>query len=112
MSKPIDLTPQSFETEVLKSDIPVLVDFWAPWCGPCRAMAPVLEDLAENLNGKLKIAKLDVDNPNNQALAGLFQIQSIPNLKVFKNGKIVKDFIGFRPKEVFEAELNSFLETN
>lgn len=103
--KPIELTTENFEQEVLKSDLPILVDFWAPWCGPCRMMAPVLDDLAVELDGKIRIAKLDVDNPANQELAIKYQIQSIPALKLFKSGQVTKDFIGFREKETFTQDL-------
>lgn len=105
MSKPINVTNQDFETEVLKSSTPVLVDFWAPWCGPCQAMAPILEELAAKYEGKLKIAKLNTDVPENQGLAMEYQIQSIPNMKLFKDGKVVAEYIGYRPKEMFEGEL-------
>ncbi len=105
MSKVIILTRENFEAEVLKSNLPILVDFWAPWCGPCRMMAPVLDELSEELAGKAKIAKLDVEDPNHQDLAMQYNIQSIPNMKLFKGGKVAKDFIGFRPKEVFKEEL-------
>lgn len=107
--KPIELTGATFESEVLKSELPVLVDFWAPWCGPCRMMAPVLDDLAVEFDGKLKIAKLDVDNQENQELAMKYQIQSIPALKLFKNGQVVKDFVGFREKNTFAGELKESL---
>lgn len=100
----------NFRDEVIKSDLPVLVDFWAPWCGPCRMMAPVLESLANNFNGKLKIVKVDTEDSNNRELAYEYQIQSIPNMKLFKNGKVVQDFIGFRPEHVFTSELNTFLK--
>lgn len=110
MSKPIELTPANFENEVVKSDTPTLVDFWAPWCMPCRMMAPVLEEMAEKFYGKFKIAKLNTEEPQNQSLAMMFQIQSIPNMKVFKDGKIVHEFIGFRPKEVFEKEISELIE--
>ncbi len=109
MSKVINLTHETFEQEVLKSDTPVLVDFWAPWCAPCRMMAPVLDELSEELAGKLKIAKLDVENPDHEELAMQYNIQSIPNMKLFKEGKVAKDFIGFRPKEIFADELKAEL---
>lgn len=110
MSNPVNVKGKvNFESEVLKSELPVLVDFWAPWCGPCQMMAPVLEELAAELDGKLKIVKVDTDESENQVLAMDYMIQSIPNLKLFKNGKVVKDFVGFRPKEVFAQELNSEL---
>lgn len=110
MSKPIDLTPKNFEGEVIKSDIPVLVDFWAPWCMPCRMMAPVLEAVAEKFDGKFKVAKLNTEEAENQNLAMIYQIQSIPNMKVFKSGKIVHEFVGFRPQETFEKEIEELIE--
>jgi len=105
MAKIIEITNQNFETEVLQSDIPVLVDFWAPWCQPCLMMAPALEELSEEFSGKLKIGKLNTEISEHQSLSIQYQIQSIPNMKLFKNGKIVKEFIGFRPKEIFKLEL-------
>ena len=107
MSKAIELTKENFEKEVLNSETPVLVDFWAPWCMPCRMMGPILDDLAAELSGKLKIGKVDTENPENTELAMQFEIQSIPNMKLFKNGKIVKEFVGMRAKEQFKAELGS-----
>ena len=106
MSQPINVNGKAnFETEVLKSEIPVLVDFWAPWCGPCLMMAPVLEELAKDFEGKLKIVKVDTEQPDNQVLAMEYMIQSIPNLKLFKEGKVIKDFVGYRPKEQFAQEI-------
>ena len=110
MSNPININGKvNFETEVLKSKLPVLVDFWAPWCGPCQMMAPVLEELAVDLGEKLKIAKVDTDQTDNQVLAMDYQIASIPNMKLFKDGKIIKDFVGYRSKDQFKKELEALL---
>ena len=109
MAKTIEITSRDFEKEVLQSDIPVLVDFWAPWCQPCLMMAPILEELSEELEGKLKIGKLNTEIPENQMLAVQYQIQSIPNMKLFKNGEIIQEFIGLRAKQIFKQELESVL---
>jgi thioredoxin 1 len=109
MSSPINVNGnQNFKTEVLESTLPVLVDFWAPWCGPCQMMAPVLEELANELDGKLKVVKLDTDMPENQQLAIDHNIRSIPNLKIFVGGKVVRDLIGYRPKEMLLSEVSEF----
>ncbi len=105
----IDLTKQNFKKEVLQSTTPVLVDFWAPWCQPCLMMVPILEELSEEFNGRLKIVRLDTEIPENQILAIQYQIQNIPNMKLFKNGKVVKEFVGLREKEIFRAELEAEL---
>ena len=107
MSQTIEITNQNFKEEVLDSDIPVLVDFWAPWCQPCLMMAPALEELADSLKGKVKIAKVNTEIPENQQLAVQYQIQSIPNMKLFKNGQVVKEFIGLRPKQMLKTELEA-----
>ena len=105
----LEINASQFEQEVLKSEIPVLVDFWAPWCAPCRMMAPVLEELAQELDGRLKICKVNTEEPENQMLAMRYQIQSIPNMKLFKNGEVAQDFIGFRPKEQFMQDLEGLV---
>lgn len=110
MSKVVELNEKNFNQEVLESGMPVLVDFWAPWCGPCRMMAPVLDELSVELDGKLKIAKLDVENPAHQQLAMTYGIQSIPNLKLFKSGKVENEFVGFKPKEALAAEISEALK--
>ena len=107
MAQATDVTEDSFKTEVLESDIPVLVDFWAAWCGPCRAVAPVLEQIAEEQDGKLRIAKLNVDeNPN---IAAEYRITSIPAMKVFHNGEVATTIIGAKPKQALEQDLAEYL---
>jgi thioredoxin 1 len=96
MSKPAEVTDSTFETEVLKSDKPVLVDFWAPWCGPCRMVAPVVEELSDEYSDKVKFLKLNTDDNMNTAAA--YGIRSIPTLLMFKGGQPVEQIIGFRPK--------------
>jgi thioredoxin 1 len=96
MSKPTDVTDGTFEAEVLKSDKPVLVDFWAPWCGPCRMVSPLVEELAEEYGGKVKFLKLNTDD--NVNTAATYGIRSIPTLLIFKGGQPVDQIIGFRPK--------------
>ena len=109
MSKVIELTDKDFNEKVLQSKLPFLVDFWTPWCQPCLMMAPILEELSEELSAKLKIGKLNAAVSAHQTLAAQYNIQSIPNMKLFKEGKIIKEFIGLRPKEVFKAELEKEL---
>ena len=97
------LTKENFETEVLKSDIPVLVDFWATWCGPCMMLSPVIAELAEELEGKVKVGKVNVDEQNELAMQ--YRVASIPTLLLFKNGELVKTSVGFMPKNDIIANL-------
>lgn len=109
-NKVMDLSGRDqFNAEVISSELPVLVDFWAPWCMPCRMMAPILEQLSEQMDGKLKVAKVDTDEPENQVLAMEYQIQSIPNMKLFKGGKVVGEFIGMRNLGMLTSEINQVL---
>jgi thioredoxin 1 len=94
--KPVEITDANFQKEVLNSDKPVLVDFWAVWCAPCKMVAPVVEELAKEYDGKLKVGKLDVDN--NPEVSMKYGIRSIPTLMVFKGGKVVEQIIGAVPK--------------
>jgi len=96
-------TDQNFDQEVLKNEGVVLVDFWAPWCGPCLAMGPVIEELAKELDGKIKVGKINVDE--NSKTAQDFAIMSIPALKIFKGGKVVQEFVGMQAKEVLKEAL-------
>ncbi len=109
MSKALEITKNDFEKEVLQSDLPVLVDFWAPWCMPCRMMAPTLDELSSEMEGKVKIVKVDTENGENQDLALKYQIQSIPNMKLFKDGKVVAEFVGLRNKEDLKADISAFI---
>lgn len=109
MSKAQELTIANFKEEVLESSVPVLVDFWAPWCMPCQMMAPVLDELAGEMEGKVKIAKVNTEDGENQSLAIEYQIQSIPNMKLFKNGQVVAEFIGLRNKESLKGDLAAHL---
>ena len=109
MSKALDLNGKNFEAEVLNSESPVLVDFWASWCMPCKMMSPVLDELAAEMDGKVKVVKINTGEEENQELASKYNIQSIPNLKVFKGGEIVGEFVGMKSKASLKADLEKLL---
>lgn len=105
--KPVEVTDSNFQTEVLESQTPVLVDFWAEWCGPCKMIAPVVEELAKEYSGKLKVGKVDVDS--NQQTPMQFGIRSIPTLLIFKNGKVVDQIVGAVPKRMLVEKVSKHL---
>ena len=99
----IQLNEQNFEQEVSRADLPVLVDFWASWCGPCRMLSPVIAEIAEEYAGKVKVGKVNVDEQPN--LANRYGIASIPTVMLFKNGEVVSTSLGYRPKDELETML-------
>ncbi len=101
----INVSSENFEAEVLKSDIPVLVDFWAAWCGPCKMLGPVVSQIAEMYDGKIKVAKIDVDA--NTDLAMEYGVESIPSVKFFKGGEIVAESLGFKPLPQIKQMIDS-----
>ena len=103
MGNAMAVTTQNFDSEVLQSSVPVLVDFWAAWCGPCRAIAPTVDEIAGEYAGKLKVVKVDPDE--NQDITVKFQVMSIPTLMVFKNGKVVERVVGALPKAVLLSKI-------
>lgn len=105
-TEPIKVTSATFESDVINSKKPVLVDFWAPWCAPCRAIAPILEDLATEMGDRVKIAKLNTDE--NIELAREYQVFSIPTLMIFHNGQVVDQFIGLQPKHALKDKLTYY----
>ena len=108
MSSAPAVTDSSFDKEVLQSDLPVLVDFWAPWCGPCRMVAPIIDELAGEYQGKAKICKLDVDN--NQKTAMNYGIRSIPTILIFNGGEVVDSIVGAVPKQQIIDRLDSHIK--
>ncbi|HEX9245872.1 MAG TPA: thioredoxin [bacterium] len=103
------VTEQAFDSEVLKSLIPVLVDFWATWCGPCKMIAPIVEALAGEYTGKLKVVKLDVDE--NGGVAAKYNVMSIPTLGIFSKGELVERIVGYMPKEQLKKRIDAALAT-
>jgi thioredoxin 1 len=106
-AKPEAVTEQTFDAEVLKSTTPVLVDFWATWCGPCRMIAPIVEELAGEYEGALKVRKLDVDE--NGGVAARYSIMSIPTLGIFRGGELIERIVGYMPKEQLKKRIDAAL---
>jgi len=107
MSKPTEVDETSFDASVLKAAVPVLVDFWAPWCGPCKMIAPIVEELAGEYSGKVEFVKVNTDE--NPSIASRYGIRSIPTLLIFKDGRPVNQIVGFRPKADLKQRLESAL---
>lgn len=105
--KPVEVTDTNFQSEVLQSDKPVLLDFWAEWCGPCKMIAPVVEELAREYEGKLKVGKVDVDS--NQQTSMQYGVRSIPTLLIFKGGKVVDQLVGAVPKRILAEKITKHL---
>jgi thioredoxin 1 len=103
----VQVTDSNFETEVLNSDQPVLIDFWAEWCGPCRMLAPTIDEIAEEYKGRAKVGKVDTDS--NRGTAMKFSISAIPTIILFNKGQIAKKFVGLTPKKDFKAAIDSLL---
>jgi thioredoxin 1 len=107
MSKKVEFTDANFEAEVVGSEVPVLVDFWAPWCGPCRIVDPIVEEIAGQYEGKLKVGKLNTDD--NRETAAKYGIMSIPTIMIFKNGKVEERIVGAQPKKAIVDKINGIL---
>lgn len=106
--QPITLTEENFHTEVLANPYPVLVDFWAPWCGPCRMLSPIIEELAADFEGQVLVGKLNVDE--HETIASKYKIQAIPTLLLFQNGQVVDQVVGVASKKVLAEKLNALLQ--
>ena len=107
MADEIEFTDSNFEDEVIKAEVPVLVDFWAPWCGPCKMVAPIVEEIAGEYDGKIKVGKMNTDD--NQQVPAKYGIMSIPTLMVFKNGEVAERIVGAQPKQAITEKLDTVL---
>lgn len=109
MAHPVTVTDTSFKSEVLDSDVPVLVDFWASWCAPCKMIAPIVEELAGEYAGKLSVRKLDVDE--NGTIAARYSVMSIPTLGIFRGGELIERIVGYMPKEQLKRRIDAALSS-
>lgn len=107
MNNPVTVTQNTFKSEVVESDVPVVVDFWAEWCGPCKKLSPILDEIAEEMDGQVKVAKVNVDNE--RMLGAMFQVMSIPNVMIFKGGQKVDEFVGLIPKAEIVSRIQNHL---
>ena len=105
--KVLHISDSEFETKIVGSATPCLVDFWAPWCGPCKAIAPILTELATEFSGKLRIAKVNIDDDGNDAIATKFGIRAIPTMLLFKNGKVAEQIVGMVPKAALQEKIKA-----
>ncbi len=108
MAEPIELTEDNFTSEVLEADVPVLIDFWAPWCGPCRMVAPVIDSLADKYEGKIRVAKVNLDE--HPALASEYGVRSIPAIFIFNNGEVAERAVGVQPEDTLSAMIQRVLQ--